>query len=160
MKMHNSMKFFAFLLATLFITSATQAQSDPAGPAKKDRTEGAKQKQVQRQENWQDELKLTPEQKAKIKVADDDFRTKSKASKEANRKDMEQLREERKRAHKAALSQEQAAKYDEIMSRKAAKKGDKQVRKHPKKAGKEKSKDQERSQQQQERSKKEKSGEQ
>lgn len=147
MKMHKSMRLFALLLSALFFTAATQAQAQ-SGPTKKDRTAGTKQKQDRHEAGWQDELKLTPEQKAKVKAADDEYRTKSKASRDANRNDMDQLREERKRAHRSVLSREQSKKYDEIMTRKEAKKGEKHAKKHSKKTDKMKGKKKERGEEQ------------
>lgn len=135
MNMLKSMKFFAFLLVAFFITASAQAQSDQ-GPSKKDRTAGAQQKSREHHSKWQDELNLTPEQKAKIKAADDDYNAKSKASREAKRNDMDKLRAERDRAHRSVLTPEQAKKYDEIKARKAAKKEDKQMRKQTAKPGK------------------------
>ena len=125
------------MLFALFFTVAAHAQSDPA-PKSKDRMAGKEAKQQKHEDKWEDELKLTPEQKAKFKAADDDYKKKSKSVREDNREDIKRLRDERKRAHKAALTPEQAAKYDEISARKEAKKADK--RNHPKKGDKSKMK--------------------
>jgi Spy/CpxP family protein refolding chaperone len=135
MKMHKSIQLFPVLLFALFITATAHAQSDPAPTQNKDRMSGTQAKPPkQKGEKMEDELKLTPEQKAKFKAADDDFAKKSKSVREDNRDEMKRLRDERQRAHKAALTAEHSAKYDEIQARKAAKKGEKH--KHPQKGDK------------------------
>ena len=134
MKMNKSIKSLSVLLFALFFVAAAQAQSDPA-PSKKGKTAGTEMKSKKKADAMEDELKLTPEQKAQFKKADDNFKAKSKATRSAKKEDMEQLREERKRAHKAALNADQAAKYDEIMARKEAKKAQKDHQK-PRKGNK------------------------
>ena len=74
----------------------------------------------------EDELNLTQKQREQFKKADEDYKIKSKATKDAKKQDMSQLREERKRAQRAVLNADQAAKYDEITARKEAKKSQKQ----------------------------------
>ncbi len=136
MKLNKSIKSLSVLLFALFFAAATaQAQRETA-PAKKDRTTGAEMKSKKKAESMEDELKLTPEQKAKFKKADDEYKAKSKAAKSARKEDMAQMREERKRAHKAALNADQAARYDEIMARKEAKEAQKQYKKSSKKGPK------------------------
>jgi len=137
MKMNKSIKSISVLLFALFFAAATaQAQRETA-PAKKDRTAGAEMKAKKpARPSMEDELNLSPDQRAQFKKADEQYKAKSKASKDAKKQDMAQLRDERKRAHKAALNADQAAKYDEIMTRKETKKAQKQYKKHPKKTGK------------------------
>lgn len=137
MKLYKSIKSLSVLLFALFFAAATaQAQRETA-PAKKDRTTGAEMKAKKpARPSMEDELNLSPDQRAQFKKADEQYKAKSKASKDAKKQDMAQLRDERKRAHKAALNAEQAAKYDEIMARKEAKRADKQHHKHPKKGDK------------------------
>ena len=138
MKMYKSIRMFPVMLFAMFFTVAVQAQSDPA-PKSKDRMAGKEAKQQKHQDKWEDELKLTPEQKAKFKSADDDYMKKSKSIREDKHEDIKRLRDERQRAHKSALTPEQSAKYDEIMARKEAKKAEKHNN-HPKKGDKAKMK--------------------
>lgn len=138
MKMYKSIRMFPVMLFAMFFTVAAQAQSDPA-PKSKDRMAGKEAKQQKHEDKWADELKLTPEQKSKFKAADDDYMKKSKSVRENNREDIKRLRDERQRAHKSALTPEQAAKYDEIIARKEAKKAEKHNN-HPKKGDKAKMK--------------------
>jgi hypothetical protein len=128
MNINQSVKSLSVLLFALFFVAAAQAQSDPA-PSKKGKSSGTEMKSNKKADSMEDELKLSPEQKAQFKKADDNFKAKSKAARSAKKEDMEQLREERKRAHKAALNADQAAKYDEIMARKEAKKAQKNQKK-------------------------------
>lgn len=126
MKMHMSIRLFPVLLFVLFLTATAQAQSDPnPAPQNKERMAGTQAKPKKHDLKLEDELKLTPEQRAKFKAADDDFRTKSKSTRQENREEIKRLRDDQRRAHKAALTSEQAAKYDEIMARRDAKKAQK-----------------------------------
>jgi hypothetical protein len=82
------------------------------------------------------DLKLTPSQKAEFKKANEDYKAKSKAIKSSNKEELAKLREERKRAHRAALSPEQAKRYDEMVAKREARKGEKRAEKAGKKAEK------------------------
>ncbi len=137
MKMYKSIKSLSVLLFALFFAAATAQAQSGSTPSKKDRTTGAQMKsKKQAPRSVEDELNLTPDQRAQFKKADEQYKAKSKAAKSARKEDMAQLREERKRAHKAALNADQAARYDEVMARKETKKAQKQYKKHPKKEGK------------------------
>ena len=85
MKFNKSIKSLSVLLFALFFAAATaQAQRETA-PAKKDRTTGTEMKSKKKAESMEDELKLTPEQKAQFKKADDNYKAKSKAAKSARK---------------------------------------------------------------------------
>jgi len=67
------------------------------------------------------ELNLTPEQKAQIKKIDQDFKAKRKVEKNERREAHEQARAERVKAHKAVMTPEQSAKYDQVLAKREAK---------------------------------------
>lgn len=135
MKMYQSMKSISVLMFALFFAGAVSAQSETV-PSKRDKVAGKEIKSKNKSESMEQELQLSPEQKAQFKKTDDDFKVKSKSVKNAKKEDMARLHEERKRAHKSVLNAEQSAKYDEIMKRREAKKAQKAY-KHPKKTHKE-----------------------
>jgi Spy/CpxP family protein refolding chaperone len=113
MKMYKSIKSRSVLLFILLFAAAAQAQTETA-PLKKNRAEGSEMKaKKQKPVPVEDELNLTQKQREQFKKADEDYKIKSKAAKDAKKQDMSQLREERKRAQRAVLNADQAAKYDE-----------------------------------------------
>lgn len=129
MKMHMSIRLFPALLFALFLTTTAHAQSDPnPAPQNKERMAGKPAKPKKQDLKLEDELKLSPEQRSKFKAADDDYRTKAKSVRQENRDEVKRLRDEQRRAHEAALTPEQSAKYDEIMARRDAKKAEKSHR--------------------------------
>ena len=134
MKMYKSIKSLSVLLFALFFAAAAQAQSGTT-PTTRGKDAEKEMKAQKKSDSLGDELKLSPEQRAQFKKADDDYRVKSKAAKTAKKEDVNLFRDERKRAHKSVLNAEQSAKYDEIMARKEAKKARKDD-KHPKKGNK------------------------
>ena len=72
-------------------------------------------------------LNLTPEQKAAFKKANQDYKAKSKAAKNAKKEEMQRLRQERINAHKATLTPDQLKRYDEMIAMKEAKRKEKQA---------------------------------
>ncbi len=133
MKMYKSIHFLSVMLFALLFASVAQAQSGTA-PSRNQSSKNSEVKSKDKGDHMADELKLTPEQRAQFKKADDEYKMKAKAAKSDKKEDMARMREERKRAHKSVLTAEQAAKYDEIMARKEAKKAQKD-HKGPKKGG-------------------------
>jgi len=79
-------------------------------------------------------LNLTPEQKVAFKKANKEYKAKSKAVKNAKKEELQKLRQERIRAHKATLTPEQLKKYDEMLAKKEAKRKEKAAKKQQQKA--------------------------
>ena len=121
-------------IAFFSITSlSAQTRPDPTAAKQKKSMEG---RQAKRQDEVARELELTPEQKRKFEQADKKYDDKIKANRSGRNADMKQLQEERRRAHKALLTREQAAKYDQMIARKDAKRDAQQQKKAGKKQGK------------------------
>lgn len=136
--MRNRIAFKSALVAVLAIITCSfaQAQSQKA-PAKVEKTEIEKtQRRQKHDEKWAKDLNLTPEQQAQFKKIDDDHAAKAKAARSAKKEEAEKLRAERIAAHKAVLTKEQAAKYDEIQAKKAAKREGRHAKKAEQKAAK------------------------
>jgi hypothetical protein len=126
--MTNNMLFKSLALAvfTLFSLSAIQAQE--AAPVKKVKPASKERLEAQEAKAGDDldqELKLTPDQKAAFKKADDAYKSKAAASKDTKKEEQQRLREERIRAKKAVLTPEQTKKYDEILAQREARRNQK-----------------------------------
>jgi len=117
MKKHVLSKTIFAALAAFLSVAALHAQSDtaPAGDAKMT----AKK---QHGDQLARDLNLSEEQKAKFRKIDEEYAAKAKERRAAKKEESAKMREERIKAHKAVLTPEQAAKYDEIMAKKQAKK--------------------------------------
>lgn len=124
MKMNKSIQFLSVMLFALMFSTVAQAQSGTT-PARNKSSKSSEMKSKDKGDSMADELKLTPEQRAQFKKADDDYKMKAKAAKSDKKEDMTRMRAERTRAHKSVLTSEQSAKYDQIMARKDAKRAQK-----------------------------------
>lgn len=120
----------AAFFATFSLSAQTQA--NPA-PRPKMSHEQAQQK---RQDAMARELHLTAEQKEKFEDTDRKYDERERAARSSRKEDMDNIHQERMRAHKALLTREQAIKYDQMMARKqekheahAQKKGEKKPKK-------------------------------
>ncbi len=130
MKLHVFSKTL-FLAALAFFSFATvNAQSDaaPVGKAK------MSEKKQHHDDQIAKDLNLSEDQKARFKKIDDEYAAKAKEKRSAKKEEMARMREEKIKAHKAVLSPEQAAKYDEIMAKKQAKKETRKKKKTEKKS--------------------------
>lgn len=127
-------KSLLIALVATFATLSLHAQTE-AAPVKAPKPAPRAEQPKEGGENLAKELNLTEEQKAQFKKADDDFAAKRKAAKSDKSADMKALREERMKAHKAALTPEQAKKYDEIQAKKEAKRAEMKQRKMEGKEG-------------------------
>lgn len=128
-------KSLAIAMVTLFSFSTMQAQE--AAPVKQ--VKPASQERLEAQEakagdDLDQALKLTPEQKVAFKKADDAYKSKAAAAKDAKKEDQQRLREERIRAKKAVLTPEQTKKYDEILAQREARRNQKKGEKSASKA--------------------------
>ena len=135
MKLQSLVRAALIAAIALFSLTSSSAQTrpDPTAAKQKKSMEG---RQGGRQEEVARELELTPEQKRKFEQTDKKYDDKIKANRSARNEDMKQLQEERRRAHKALLTREQAAKYDQMIARKDAKRDAQQQKKSGKKQGK------------------------
>ncbi len=138
MKFQFLIKSLPATLMALFLTFALQAQKDPSNsrtskPLSQDAIEASDDV---KDSEYSKDLNLTADQKAAFKKANQEYKTKAKAAKNAKKEEMQRLREERIRAHKATLSPEQLKKYDEMLAKKEAKRKEKQAQKQQQKAAK------------------------
>lgn len=131
--------FFAMLNASLFAQETPgQGHRPPPPPGGAD----MEQNMEQERSSMAKEVGLNSDQQAKIKKIDAEFKAKHKAEKKQRKEDHEKDRQERIAAHKAVMTPEQSAKYDQwIQKRDAERKArhdqhmqDKQARKADKKA--------------------------
>ena len=124
------MKLFAFLksasaiLLTILVSAQLHAQTGQQKPARPAQPQNAEARQQTGEDEMARELNLNDDQKAAFKKANEEYRAKSKDLKEDQREEMQKLRAERSKAHKAALNAEQAKKYDEIMAKREARKAE------------------------------------
>ncbi len=107
-------------LMACFITLQLQAQTEPAPAGRATPAASATDKKERHVENLAKDLNLTPEQQAQFKKTDEAYATQKKARKEAKKEDMEKMRAERIKAHKAVLTADQIKKYDEILAKREA----------------------------------------
>jgi len=138
MKFQFLIKSLPATLAALFFAFTLHAQKDPgtsrtAKPLSQDVIEASDDVKYS---EYSRGLNLTADQKAAFKKADQEYKTKAKAAKNAKKEEMQRLRGERIRAHKATLSPEQLKKYDEMLAQKDAKRKEKQAQKQQQKAAK------------------------
>lgn len=122
---------FAVVLGC-FVALSLNAQSDAAPVSKVQKTE----KKQAHEGNLSSELNLTEKQKAEFKKIDSDYAEKSKEARAARKEDKAKMREDRIRAHKAVLTPEQAAKYDEILAKREKKHQERQQKKATQKQAK------------------------
>jgi Spy/CpxP family protein refolding chaperone len=124
--MNIARKFGIFALL-LFVASLLQAQTPTPAPKQKGRPQAVPTEQMTDKEDTQmeNDLNLTPEQKQKFKQINEEYKAKMKTAKADKKADMQQYREQRKAAHKALLTEEQARKYDEKMAAREAKRAEK-----------------------------------
>lgn len=120
MKLRILSKSLLIALVACFAAASLNAQTQPPPAAKPVKVAPAERHQKHSDEVAKD-LNLTPEQKAQFQKIDEDYKAKSKAARTARKEEGAKLREEKIKAHKAVLTPEQAAKYDEIMAKKKAK---------------------------------------
>ncbi|MFN0173889.1 MAG: hypothetical protein ACKVU0_04500 [Saprospiraceae bacterium] len=138
MKFQFMIKSLPAIFLALFLAVTLQAQKDPgtsrtAPPLSQDAIEASDDVT---EAEYSKDLNLTADQKTAFKKANQEYKTKAKATKNAKKEEMQRLREERIRAHKATLSPEQLKKYDEMLAKKEAKRKEKQAQKQQKKAAK------------------------
>jgi hypothetical protein len=134
------------LMLPLFVFAATlgvNAQNAVSRPASEPAPEVIQAEQEADEAAAAKEMKLSKEQRDKIKQINADYkkqREAAKAQQKAQKADhkaaMKQAREERIRAHKAVMTPEQARQYDEILAKKEAKRAEKAAQKAEKNAGK------------------------
>lgn len=138
MKIQFLIKSLPAILVAFLITFTLNAQSDPAAASKmKPMTQDAIEASDDVTDSeYSNDLKLTPEQKAAFKKANKEYKAKSKAVKNARKEDLQKLRQERIRAHKATLSPDQLKKYDEMLAKKDAKRKERAAKKQEQKAAK------------------------
>lgn len=105
---------------SVFSITTTFAQTEPAKPAKKQKTEKAER--GQRGGNSMADLNLTADQQNKMKVLNEEMRTKSEAirndaslTQEQKREKSMELRKATGEKRKAILTAEQQKKWDEKM---------------------------------------------
>lgn len=133
------MKFVSFLksasaiLLSVLVSAQLHAQTEQQKPARPVQPQNTETRQQTGDDEIARELNLTEEQKAEFKKANEAYRVKAKDLREDQREEMQKLRAERSKAHKAALNAEQAKKYDEIMARREARKTEQKAGKHPNK---------------------------
>ncbi len=138
MKFQSIVRTTLIAVAAFFFTVSLSAQTRPATAGKpKMSREANKQKQ---NDQIAKELDLTPEQRSKFEKTDQEYDNKEKAAKSAGKNEVEQLRKDRIRAHRALLNREQAARYDQITADKQAKREAHQQKKTEKSKGKGKAK--------------------
>jgi Spy/CpxP family protein refolding chaperone len=127
MKLRSLLKSVSALALAVFASAQLQAQTEPQKPARPVQPQNVEARQQAGEDEMTRELNLTEEQKAAFKKANDEYRAKSKDLKADQREEMQKLRAERSKAHKAALNAEQAKKYDEIMAKREARKAEQQA---------------------------------
>lgn len=124
MKLRSLLKSVSALALAVFASAQLHAQTEPQKPARPVPPQNVEARQQTGEDEMTRELNLTEEQKAAFKKANDEYRAKSKGIKADQREEMQKLRAERSKAHKAALNAEQAKKYDEIMAKREARKAE------------------------------------
>ena len=124
MKLRSLLKSVSALALAVFASAQLHAQTEPQKPARPVQPQNVEARQQAGEDEMTRELNLTEEQKAAFKKANDEYRAKSKDLKADQREEMQKLRAERSKAHKAALNAEQAKKYDEIMAKREARKAE------------------------------------
>ncbi len=124
MKLRSLLKSVSALALAVFASAQLHAQTEPQKPARPVPPQNVEARQQTGEDEMTRELNLTEEQKAAFKKANDEYRAKSKDLKADQREEMQKLRAERSKAHKAALNAEQAKKYDEIMAKREARKAE------------------------------------
>lgn len=124
MKLRSLLKSVSALALAVFASAQLHAQTEPQKPARPVPPQNVEARQQAGEDEMTRELNLTEEQKAAFKKANDEYRAKSKDLKADQREEMQKLRAERSKAHKAALNAEQAKKYDEIMAKREARKAE------------------------------------
>ncbi len=129
--MRNQVVFKSFFVAMLafFTVASVHAQTEPQPAAAKKEKAAKMERRQQHSDKVATELNLTPEQKAEFKRIDDEHADKKKAAHAAKKEEASKLRTERTKAHKAVLTKEQAAKYDEMQAKKQAKHAEKKSKK-------------------------------
>jgi len=138
MKIQFLIKSLPATLVAFLIAFTLNAQSDPGAASK---MKPLSQDAIEASDDvtdseYSNDLKLTPEQKAAFKKANKEYKAKSKAVKNARKEDLQKLRQERIRAHKATLSPDQLKKYDEMLAKKDAKRKERAAKKQEQKAAK------------------------
>ena len=126
-------KSLAIAFIALFTVVSLNAQTGKK-PTKTTRPAQTETSDAAEDDAMAKDLKLTPSQKADFKKANDAYKTKMKAARADNKEEMQRLREERIRAHKAALTPEQAKQYDERLAKKGANRKEKRDDRQDKKA--------------------------
>ena len=107
----------ALLAGVAFFSSfSAYAQADPAPTARPKISREAQQQK--RYDQVARELNLTPEQKVKFEQTDRAYDEKIKAKRTVTREELARMRQERINAHRALLTREQAAKYDQMQAKK------------------------------------------
>ncbi len=120
MKSQPILRMALIALVAFFSTFSLSAQTRPA-PGKAKPTMTQEQREQKRNDEMARELELTPDQKTKFEQTNRAYNEKMKAKRTASREELQQMREERQRAHKALLTREQAAKYDQMQAKKEMK---------------------------------------
>lgn len=136
MKFQFLIKSFSAAFVALLLTFNANAQQEGLSTMKPMSQDAIEASDDVTETEYSKGLNLTPEQKAAFKKANKDYKAKTKAAKNAKKEELQRLRLERIRAHKAALTPEQAKKYDEMVAQKEAKRKAKQAQKEADKAAK------------------------
>jgi Spy/CpxP family protein refolding chaperone len=126
MKLFSFFKSVATVVLAVFASAQLHAQTEPQKPVRPAQPQNVEARQQAGEEELARELNLTEDQKAAFKKANEEYRAKSKGLKEDQRDEMQKLRAERLKAHKAALNADQAKKYDEIIARRETRKAEQQ----------------------------------
>lgn len=140
MKFQILIKTLSVALVALFMTVNLHAQKEVVAPMQPMSQDAIEASDDVSEVEYAKDLNLTPAQKAEFKKANKEYKAKSKAIKNAKKEELQRLRMERIRAHKATLTPDQAKKYDEMLAQKEAKRKEKQAQKTAKKAEKKASK--------------------
>ncbi len=138
MKFQFLIKSLSATMVALLLTFSATAQKDPGtvGKMKPLSQETIEASDDVSEAEYSKGLNLTPEQKAAFKKANKEYKAKAKAAKNARKEEMQGLRAERIRAHKATLNPEQLKKYDEMLAQKEAKRKEKMAKKQAEKEAK------------------------
>ncbi len=136
MKFQFLIKTFSAAFVAILLTFSANAQREGLSTMKPMSQDAIEASDDVTETEYSKGLNLTPEQKAAFKKANKDYKVQSKAVKNAKKEELQRLRQERIRAHKATLTPEQMKKYDEMLAQKEAKRKEKQAQKQEEKAAK------------------------
>jgi len=116
---------FGFLM---LFGSLLQAQTNPqksGATVRPTPAQSADQAEMKADLEMENELKLTPQQKEQFKKINQEYKEEGKAARAEKKEDRQKMQDERRKAHKAILTPEQARQYDEMATKRQAKRADK-----------------------------------